>query len=132
MAKNGAHAHICAYVFGHFGANWAESFLWEPKRPLSLDCWTLVRNPSYDAYFSVLIFLGHFWRENGRSHHPLWFGASKPDQNVGPLGEHFGPRSISLSEIVFSTLDKNQILEISGREFYPDVHVNYIFCILLV
>ena len=26
MAKNGVHAHIWAYVFDHFLANWAENF----------------------------------------------------------------------------------------------------------
>ena len=42
-------------------------------------------------------FLGHFWRENGRGHHarPLWSGASKRDQKVGPLGGRFGSTAIS-------------------------------------
>ena len=41
-------------------------------------------------------FLGHFWRENGLGHRarPLLYGASKPNQKVGPLGEPFGPTTI--------------------------------------
>ena len=59
----------------------------------------VVRNTSFDAYFSDLIFFGHFWLENGRGHHarPKWSKASKPDQKVGPMGGPFGPTAIPKS-----------------------------------
>ena len=60
--KNGAHAHIWAYIFWPIGliffGNSGDYY-----QSIS------VRNPSYDAYF---LFFGHFWREHGRGHQ-TWF-----------------------------------------------------------
>ena len=44
----------------------------------------VTRNLSHDAYISILISRVIFWRENGRGNHmhPLWSGASKPDQKL--------------------------------------------------
>ena len=63
----------------------------------------MVRNPNKGAYFSVEVFFGlHFWRKmDAATTRPLWFGASKPDQKVGPLGGPFESTTISISKLCF-------------------------------
>ena len=55
-------------------------------------------NPSYEANISFLIFWATFGGKMGVASvhhaHPLWSGASKPDQKVGPLGGPFGSTAI--------------------------------------
>ena len=80
----------CMPIFGHtfFGHDSAIfgtivlKMLRELKRLLSIDWWMVMA-----LWCLIFDLLCHFWPENGRGcqAHPLWFGASTHDQNVGQL-----------------------------------------------
>ena len=82
--KNGAHAHVWAYFFGHYSAIFGPIGLKFVKGAWETIIYRLMmRYSSYGASFSLL---GRLLRENWRDHnaHPLRSGASKPDRKVGP------------------------------------------------
>ena len=84
MAKKGAYAHIWAYLFWPIGMKMSmgtqETILYR----------LVARNQSYDAYFSVLIFLATFGGKMGVANRYLEIMFSKfPGVNPPPLNGNF-------------------------------------------
>ena len=83
MAKNVAHAHIWAYIFWLIGL---KVFMGTQETIIYR---LVVRNLSYDAYFSVLIFWGKMGVATTRPHAPLIFWGLQTQSKSWPTGWTF-------------------------------------------
>ena len=112
--KNGTNAHIWAYGLKIFMGT-QETIIYR----------LVVWNPSYDAYFSVLIFLGHLLRGNGHQARPFWFGASKPDQKVRQLGGPLAKSTLNrYLEVMFLKFSGVNPLKLKSTATYAKIGCN--------